>query len=283
MIIHNITYAGKSLADSNAKLNNLVIQNVEFTPTLKTSIIENLLGFGGVAKNPTGGLRLFTFSGQIFGDRAGSANGQAFLNNLTALGGGYQELSWDGDDGQRYKCEAQVYSLPRYTANIDNNIVDFTFELLSSSFEYFGAVNRELIFEVGVDITNQEMQGGNAGINLGSEMPLTLGGGLAGLIVNNVGNHQALCKIEVNGEAINPVVHNYTNGRQYRLNMTTQLLVIDNRNGLIVTNNGADCSSNRQAGSTSIVLSPGSNIIAVTSENDLTGAIIKVFFNDTYK
>ncbi len=275
MIIHNVKFNWYDLSDALAGTNNLVLEDVNKTVELRIEIFNKQNSSGGVSTDALASPRLFTFSGTIFWDRAGSQNWQELLSNMLRLWDGKKELSWEDDGGNKYKTQAKLYSMPRYTTNIDNDIVWFTFELLSDNAEYIS-------FE-------SKITTGGLGVLGGTTLWVTLWTTLSWIIddftVNNLGDFRALTRVEIQWELVNPKLQNLTNGKFYQLSRTTTDLIYDNTSDPVtVTDMWINVRGDRVSGSTGIVLEPGENNLILISdnysvENDIT---VKITYNDTF-
>lgn len=152
MIIKNVTYKGRSLADSGASTNKIILQTVSKELTLDTKI-ENLTNYHGATTYQTvAGGRLFTFTGKIFGlTRADRYIGQKWLNDIIMPNGILEDaaefpLTWTDDGGNAFTTQARVYSVPTFNHALGSDVIDFSFELFSPTATYKGtALHTETI------------------------------------------------------------------------------------------------------------------------------------------
>jgi len=275
MLIHNVNFNWYSLSDSIAKSNNLVLEDVEKTVDLRIEIFNKQNSNGGISTDWLASPRLFTFSGTIFGDRAWSQNWQELLSNMLRLWDWKKELSWEDDGWNKYKTQAKLYSMPVFSTNIDNDIVWFTFELLSDNAEYISFESKTTTGGLGV----------LGGITLWTTLWTTLSWIIDSFTVNNLWDFRALTRVEITGNLVNPKLQNLTNWKFYQLNRTTNNLIYDNTSDpVIVTDDGVNVRWDRASGSTGIVLEPWENKLILISDNysiDNT-VTVKITFNDTF-
>ena len=257
MLVHNITYNSVDLFDTLTDTNNIVIQDVDKQVDLRTTIFNRNSYHWSNTTNTLASGRLFTFTWKIFWNRSQSFNGQNILNNLLQLNW-FNELSFDDDWWNRYKTEVKVFKMPTYKSSLENNIVDFTFELYSES-------------PTLKSFTDKSANGNYWrlwGILLPVELPEEISWNYNWIIVNNLWNHEALTKVTITWSILNPKILNITTWKYYWITWTTTSLVINNKvNPLLVEDNWINVKANRTAWSVWLTLQPWNNEIVVLGDD----------------
>ena len=146
MITRNWVINGVNLSSSLSYINHIVIQDVDKTLKLNTSIFNRQDSHWAIASYTLAEWRLFTFKWQIFwSTKIERQYWQNILNSLIKpiwliwQESEYFQISWQDDWWNQYKTNAKVYSMPSYTNWLDSPVIDFTFELYAqeSSFKWY--------------------------------------------------------------------------------------------------------------------------------------------------
>ena len=274
MIVHNLTYNGVDLFDSLAWSNRIVLQEVNKRVDLRTTIFNKNTYHGTNTTDTLASGRLFTISWKIFGNNIETQKGQTILNNLLQLNW-FNELSFEDDWWDRYKTQVKVYSMPEYKTEVISNIIDFTFELYSNS-------------PTLKSFTDKNSSGGYGriwGVTLPVELATSISWAYNWIEINNFWNQEALTKVQITWSIINPKVLNLTTWKYYWITGTTTDLVINNKvNPIIVEDEGINVKANRTTWSTGLILQPWINTVVVlwddfTYENTLS---VSIEYNDEY-
>lgn len=277
MIIHNITYNGVDLSDLSAKNNYVVIQENAKQLNLRTKVFDNLNAFWSRTTNTVAWGRLFSFTGQVFWDRANAQIWQDTLNNLLIPDSEFYELTWTDDWGTEYKTKAKVYQMPIYSPTLDNDIVDFTFQLYSEDAE----------FNWIVDFTATGAIWNLWWVELGVVLWTELWEALGEIEIINEWNWNAKTRVNIIWQITNPKVLNLNNWEFYKLNTTTGNLIIDNRETpIIVEDNLVNVKEYREAWSVWLTLEPWLNrVIVIWTPFDVdnpTSITVTIEYNNTY-
>jgi hypothetical protein len=119
------------------------------------------------------------------------------------------------------------------------------------------------------DIVEQTQDGNSSffgGTNFANNLWDSRGEFAWGVHCENIWNYKAWCKINVVGGLVNPLIKNITNWQQYKINWTTNNLLLDSKDWWSVTDNWEDISNKRDYG-TAIMLSPGINEIWIFADS----------------
>ena len=274
MIVHNLTYNGVDLFDSLAWSNRIVLQEVNKRVDLRTTIFNKNTYHGTNTTDTLASGRLFTITWKIFGNRTETQTGQTILNNLLQLNW-FNELSFEDDWWDRYKTQVKVYSMPEYKTEVISNIIDFTFELYSNS-------------PTLKSFTDKSSSGGYGriwGVTLPVELATSISWAYNWIEINNLWNQEALTKVQITWSIINPKVLNLTTWKYYWITGTTTDLVINNKvNPIIVEDEGINVKANRTTWSTGLILQPWINTVVVlwddfSYENTLS---VSIEYNDEF-
>ncbi|MDD3302285.1 MAG: phage tail family protein [Candidatus Gracilibacteria bacterium] len=279
MIIKNVTYKGNSF-DS---IHNIVFRDNNKGVNLRTDIINKQNFHGSRSTNTLAEGRLFTFTGLIYGATYQERQiGIDFLNGIikpeglpTETNRGFYQLTWEDWNGNKFKTQAKVFSMCDFKHIPNEPIIEFTFELYSEQAWYYGF--EDLIY-TGVDTGNI------VGIQLETIFEFSLSQISNTIQITNSGDFVAPCSIRLQGTLENPVIYNNTTQTAYRLDgVTTTDLIIDNRGEiLIVTDKGLNISRYRGSGSSSIFLNPGINEIFIFGDNVDPSITVTIEYNHTY-
>lgn len=274
MLIHNIIYNWVDLSDTNATTNNLVVQEVDKAVGLRCEIIPKQNSHWTTTTNTLASWRLFTFKWTIFGDRAGSMNGQTVLNGMLTLDWEH-ELSFDDDWWNSFKCQAKVFKMPEYKTTLENDIVEFTFELYSEDPTLISFTDKSALWWYWTIW----------GTVLWTTLGTTLSNAIWVISINHLWNFRALTKITLVWSIDNPKVFNYANSEFYKLNRTTSNLIIDNTvSPTVITDSWINVKADRAVWSTWIVLEPWINNLLVLWDDysPTSPLVVTIYYNDSY-
>lgn len=311
-------YKGFTFDDNTALGNQIVLQNVDKSLPLRTSIFNKQNYHWANSSLTLWSGRLLTFTWKIFGEtREKRAIGQKRLNDIIRPEGifwenkGFYELSWMQDDWSQVKCQAKVYRMPEYSTNIETDfIIDFSFDLYVEESYFLSKEDKSnettaitLLWWITLPCTLPAVMNWYIIITfenvplydvewnqlidvewneLFTKEPIWAGNFPN---ANNLWNFEWPCGILLEAELENPRITNLSNGRFYGLNTTTTSLVIDNRNWkFIVEDEWVNVKQYRQSGSKQLFLSPWINEFVVFADNlsaDTTYTIT-IFYNDYY-
>lgn len=190
----------------------------------------------------------------------------------------FYDLQFQDDNGTDKILYAKVYTPPTATNWLSDPVIEYSFELLCESEKVYGSTNK-IIY-------------GNRSyfwwLTLPTTLPTAIWWFVGSTEVNNEWNWIAPCKIQIVWTATNPKIYNLTNWQKYRLGITTENLVLDNRNinnnpteSFVVTNNGFNVKSQRLSWA-DIFLQPWLNNIAVISDDPSETFTVTITYKDTY-
>jgi hypothetical protein len=283
MRVHNFTYKWLSFGDSVARTNNFAIQNISYWLNLLTQIFEKTTGHGAYATNTLAGWRLITISWVVFGSsRADRRNAQQRLQwiilpefYLESANRWFYEYTFENDDWNILKWQGRVYSDIRYEDSVDSPLINFSFDILAEdpSLKWYAQKNLNG-FDWFIGWTK-----------LGVKLGVKLDEVIWELIVENLWNRNAVCRIQVNWTLVNPVIKNLTTGRSYWVLKTTTDLVFDNTwENLVVTDEWVNVKWLRKPWSKLIYLDPWVNNIILLADNDyvVSQVSFSILRNDTY-
>jgi len=292
MIGKNFIYKWYDFSDEaqEIKLNTewywIILQDVNRNLSLRTNTTDRANFHWWYASETLAWPRLYTITGKIVGQtKALRDKGWQELvtiikpeGNPNIVNRGFYPLQFKDDWWQDLVAYCKVYSMPNATNDLDNPVIDFTFELFSET---------ERIYWTETKVVSGK-KAFISWITLPTTLPTVLGTYWWTIIVENKGNWIAPMKIQVVGKSTGLKLINTTNGNKYRLNWETSNFVIDNRNlnnnpieNLIVTDNGVNIKSRRNSGA-DIFLNPWINHIAVLTSDTTEDPNITITFRDTY-
>lgn len=311
MIINSITYRWVNFSDSQANTNNIVITDVNKTVNLRTQIYPRQNYHWTNSSFTLAEWRLFTFTWQIFwATKTERQNWQTRLWNIIkpewlpdSTNDWFYELTWKDDWGTQYKLDAKVYKMPEYSNWLNDPVIKFTFELYSEKSWYKWYTDQSFSSWAETERWDSTISRWDSNwtwwwvwsviywffgwITLWTILWTTLWSSSWNYwesLITNSWNFIAPVKIQLIWSIQNPRIHNLTNSRSYRLTwITTTNLIIDNRERpFVVTNDGIDISSYRQAWSKSIVLEPWSNTILVTWDDFVPDSPLELTLSYNY-
>lgn len=292
MIGKNFVYKWYDFSDEvqEIKLNTewywVILQDVNRNLSLRTQTTDRANFHWWYASDTLAGARLYTFTGKIVGQsKALRDKGWQELmsvikpeGNPNVINRWFYPLTFKDDWWKDLVAYCKVFSVPVASNELDNPVIDFTFELYSETERMYG-------------VESKVVSGKKAFISwitLPTTLPTALWTYWGTIIVENTGNWIAPCKIQVVWQASNLKLINTSNGNKYRLNWDTTNFVMDNRNlnnnpleSLIVTDNGVNIKNRRNSGA-DIFLEPWINHIAVLTSNIIDDPNITITFRDSY-
>jgi hypothetical protein len=280
MIIKDVTYKWYNLSSTTY---NIVLNENNKNVALRTNIYQKQNFHGARSSYTLSEWRLFIFSGVIYGATyIERQTGVDYINWLIKPEGlpsetntGYYELTWKDWNNNKFKCNAKVYKVCEFKHVVNEPIIEFTFELYADVPYYFGYTDQVVTWAS----TNNL-----AGVLLPSILEFWLSWVANTMSILNSWNFVAPCKIELVWTLENPVIYNNTNSTAYRLDwITTTDLIIDNRwESLIVTDEWDNVSKYRGSWSASIFLAPWLNEIYIFWDNADPSIVATVTYNHTY-
>ena len=279
MRIKSFEYKWVSLS-TESLTNWVILEDIEFSISSRTQIYNNELFHWWNATKTLWNLRLFTISWKIVWTNA-TLREQAMrtLQTITLIWSWQEYFVFNFEDFTwwLYRTNCKVYDVIKFdTSNKWEPVIDFTFELLADKVEFL-SFQKTLINTV-YDPNLYVSWWTELGVELWHEL-----GNSSWIVVNNLGNFDATCRIEIIGAVSDPKITNQTNLRSYWLNASTTNLILDNTwTKYIVTDVWVDISWARTSWSLSIVLSPWVNVLTLNAWSDTTWLIFKIYFSNTY-
>jgi hypothetical protein len=265
MKIKDITYKWTSLATNNVY--NLVMNNDSKTARLRTDY-NDLQNFHWTKSTRTlWTWRLFSFSWLIYW--ATYAERQIWIDKLNEIinpewlpsesNKWFYELTWYDWNWNKFKCNAKVISMCNFTHQVNEPIINFDFELYSDLFRYYWYTDKEVTVTWTTNLYWTELP---------VIFPFEFSTIWNSIQVVNSWNFIAPCEFRVVWYLENPVIVNNSTGTSYRLDVTTNDLIIDNRwDTLIVTDEWVDITKYRASWSKSVFLKPWLNNLFIFWDN----------------
>ncbi len=279
MIIKNVTYKWNSF-DS---IHNIVFRDNNKWVNLRTDIINKQNFHWSRSTNTLAEGRLFTFTGLIYW--ATYQERQIWIDFLnwiikpewlpTETNRWFYQLTWEDWNWNKFKTQAKVFSMCDFKHIPNEPIIEFTFELYSEQAWYYWF--EDLIY-TWVDTWNIVW------IQLETIFEFSLSQISNTIQITNSWDFVAPCSIRLQWTLENPVIYNNTTQTAYRLDwVTTTDLIIDNRwEILIVTDKWLNISRYRWSWSSSIFLNPWINEIFIFGDNVDPSITVTIEYNHTY-
>ena len=258
MFYKNIEYNGVNIS----KHSQIVIDNFDPWVVLRTTLINKETYHGQVSSKTLADNRLYTIDGRLFGvDRKSRQNPKSMLDKIlipewvpTDVDDGFHTLKWE-DEWQKYQAEAKIYSMPTYNRN-NRDVINFRVEFLGQNSFYYS--------QESYDDINTDAYGTYWWFVLPVTSPFSMDNYRKAWVLSNESGTQTPMKIEVQWSILNPRVVNVDSGRYYGVNRQTSDLVIDNTGDrLIVTDGWINVKSDRIDWSTALYLEPWNNRMAL--------------------
>jgi hypothetical protein len=252
------------------------------------NIVDPRQDFHGSISRPTFAEgKLIPINGQIFSTQKYNRGlGKNIVANLFKISdfpdidNELKKLEFTDDDNTDWYIMAKPYTMPEYTHNRSEPIIEFSTQLFAPDPI---AVSQILKTATG----NYGLWGG---VTLPTELPvafMTLSSVLNEFTCTNDGNFAAKTKIIITGDIKNPKIYNLTAGRffQVLVDMSgADELIIDSENNTIELN-GVNVSAYRADGSNWLFVNAGLNYFLLTGEDFEYGnynkASVEVQWRDT--
>lgn len=261
MIGKNYNYNGFDMTDRVAIWLWFALQDVDITTVQRQNITDNANDHWSKSSRTLESGRLFSFvwlvscitkeaRGVAWELITNAINIEPFMNTEYL-----HNLTFQTDQWEDRQVKVLVKSKPKWTNWLHKPEINFTFELYAPWNELYGVtkhiINWSSAFFGGTSFSN----------NFGdSRWEFSWDG-----VCINQWNYKAGCTITINWTLVNPMIKNITNWLQYKINGTTNNLVLDSKDWWTVEDNWVDISNLREYWS-AILLSPWTNTIWVFSD-----------------
>lgn len=281
MIGKKRTYGTLDLSDQyqrdrqRAVWSSIALQNIDYAIDGRTDFDhnENWPGTRSSPTLPSG--RFFNMSAIISGiSKIKRWEAREELNRHICFRYGpdeYRRLERETDHGHRRWCMAKVTKMAKPSNGLADPQIRCHWQLFSQEGVFFGErrTAKGWLWSVGW-------------IGLATALPTGSVSAIGWITVENKGNANTYCTIQVVGECVNPKIINITNQSKLRLKGTTTNLIVENKNGIqTITDNGTNI-KNRRLNGTEIVLSPGQNNIVVISDTYSTDVQVTISRYDAF-
>jgi len=261
MIWRNYVYNWFDMTDRVAIANKFALQDVDISVVQRQEITDNANDHWSESSRTLASGRLFSFSWKVVW-LTKEIRWQAWdmicdaINLEPFMGSEYlHDLLFQTDSWEDRQVKVLVKTAPKWSNWLHRPEINFVFELYAPWFAVYWI--------------SEESESWSSSVFWWTSFANKFGDSWWSfswdVVCNNEWNYKAWCEITVTWELVNPIIKNITNWNQYKINWTTNNLVLNSKDGRTVKDWWIDISYKRDYG-TAIMLSPWLNTIVVFSD-----------------